>query len=636
MAKTKNYKICWRNGLFMAFLPITVQEYVEQGRTVIDFVIVTGDAYVDHPSFGTAIIGRVLEAEGYSVAIISQPNWRDKHDFMRFGKPRLGFLVNSGNIDSMVAHYTAAKKRRSDDYYSPGGKAGYRPDRAVIVYCNRIREAYGDVPIIIGGIESSTRRFAHYDYWSNKVRRSILVDSRADLLTYGMGENIIKRIAFLLDKGVPVRRIRDVRGTCFLEETDFKPHFESEYCGDYDKIKIDKKAYASAFLIQYQNQDHIYGKAVTESYGDKLFVQNPPMPPLTRKELDWVYSLPFERNYHPSYEKSGGVPAIKEVKFSITHNRGCYGNCNFCSIAFHQGRTVTSRSIESVVDEAKLITKMPDFKGYIHDIGGPTANFRMPACDKQKKYGTCKGRSCLAPEICKNMKVDHSEYVELLKRVEQLEGVKKVFIRSGIRFDYLIADKNEAFFKKLVKDHVSGQLKVAPEHCSDNVLSLMGKPAFEKYIKFKKRFFELTKSFNKEQYLVPYLMSSHPGSTLKDAVELALYLKRNKLNPEQVQDFYPTPGTASTCMFYTGINPFSGEKVYTAKSYEEKHLQRALLQFNRRENAGAVRKALIKAGREDLIGSGKDCLVRDRKPAERVFKTNKRKNIKNKRKKSKK
>ncbi len=593
----------------MAFLPITAEELAERGITRPDFVIVTGDAYVDHPSFGTAVIGRVLEAEGYSIAIIPQPDWRSTQDFTRFGKPRLAFLVNSGNIDSMVAHYTASKKRRSDDYYSPGGKAGYRPDRAVIVYCNRIREAYGDVPVIIGGIEASTRRFAHYDYWSDKVRRSVLVDSGADLLTYGMGENILRRIAFLLDKGVPILKIRDVRGTCFLESRDFTPHFESVFCGEYDAIKTDKKAYASAFLIQHDNQDAIRGKAVIEGYDDKILVQNPPMPPLTRKELDAVYSLPFERNYHPSYEKYGGVPAIKEVKFSITHNRGCYGNCNFCSIAFHQGRTVTSRSIESVVEEAKILTKMPDFKGYIHDIGGPTANFRQNACEKQKKYGTCKGKNCLFPKICENLKVDHSEYVELLKRVEAIDGVKKVFIRSGIRYDYLIADKNEQFFKKLVHDHISGQLKVAPEHCSNNVLKLMGKPSIDVYNKFEKRFFELTKSMNKEQYLVPYLMSSHPGSTLNDAIELALYLKRNNLNPEQVQDFYPTPGTASTCMFYTGINPFTGEEVYVARSYEEKQLQRALLQFNRRENAALVRKALIKAGREDLIGNGKDCLV---------------------------
>jgi uncharacterized radical SAM protein YgiQ len=593
----------------MSFLPITAEELAERGGTQADFIIVTGDAYVDHPSFGTAVIGRVLEAEGYSVAVIPQPDWKSTPDFMRFGKPRLAFLVNSGNIDSMVAHYTASKKRRSDDYYSPGGKAGLRPDRAVIVYCNRIREVYGDVPVIIGGVEASTRRFAHYDYWSDKVRRSILVDSGADLLTYGMGENILRRIAFLLDKGVPVRKIRDVRGTCFMESKDFAPHFEHIFCGEYDDIKTNKKAYASAFLIQHDNQDHIRGQAVIEGYDDKILVQNPPMPPLTRKELDAVYSLPFERNYHPRYNELGGVPAIEEVKFSITHNRGCYGNCNFCSIAFHQGRTVTSRSIESVVEEARILTKMPDFKGYIHDIGGPTANFRQIACEKQKKYGTCKGKNCLFPKVCDQIKVDHSEYIQLLKRVEALDGVKKVFIRSGIRYDYLIADKNEQFFKKLVHDHVSGQLKVAPEHCSNNVLRLMGKPSIDVYNKFEKRFFELTKSMNKEQYLVPYLMSSHPGSTLSDAIELALYLKRNNLNPEQVQDFYPTPGTASTCMFYTGINPFTGEAVYVARSYEEKQLQRALLQFNRRENAPLVRKALIKAGREDLIGFGKDCLV---------------------------
>ena len=583
------------------FLPVSSDDVRERNWSCVDFVYVTGDAYVDHPSFGTAVIGRVLEAEGYSVAVIPQPDWRTTEDFKRFGKPRLAFLVNSGNIDSMVAHYTAARRKRNSDYYSPGGVAGKRPDRAVIVYCNRIREAYGDVPLIIGGIEASTRRFAHYDYWTDSVRRSILVDSRADILTYGMGENILRRIAFLLDKGVPVKKIRDVRGCCYLAEKEFTPKFETEFIGDYDTLKTDKQFFAKAFNIQAKNQDHVIGKALIEDYGDKILVQTPPMPPLTRAELDAVYSLPFEREYHPYYEQFGGVPAINEVKFSIAHNRGCFGNCNFCSIAFHQGRQVVSRSVESVVREAEILASKPDFKGYIHDVGGPTANFRFPSCEKQKKQGLCVNRKCLEPSPCPNMKVDHSDYIRLLEEVEKVKGVKKVFIRSGIRFDYVLADKNDAFFKKLVRDHVSGQLKVAPEHCVDSVLHYMGKPSIETYNRFKKKFYSITQSMGKEQYLVPYLMSSHPGSRLEDALELALYLKENNINPEQVQDFYPTPGTASTCMFYTGIDPFTGKSVYVPRSYEEKQLQRALLQAYRPENAPMVKKALYKLGREDLI-----------------------------------
>jgi uncharacterized radical SAM protein YgiQ len=466
------------------------------------------------------------------------------------------------------------------------------------------------VPIIIGGLEASTRRFAHYDYWSDNVRRSVLVDSRADMLTYGMGENILRRLAFLLDKGVPIRKIRDVRGTCFLEKRDFVPHFDSVFCGEFDDIKNDKRAFAQAYKIQSDNQDHIYGKAIIEGYGEKIFVQNPPMPPLTRKELDAVYSLPYMRTYHPVYESMGGVPAIEEVKFSVTHNRGCFGGCNFCSIAFHQGRTVTSRSIESCVAEAEKITQMPDFKGYIHDVGGPSANFRTNGCEKAKKHGVCKGKNCLTPTVCKNMQVDHSEYIELLKAVEAVKGVKKVFIRSGLRYDYILADKNNKFFRKLVNDHVSGHLKVAPEHCCNDVLALMGKPPIEEYDKFKAKFATLTKEAGKEQYIVPYLISSHPGSTLESAIELALYLKKNNLNPEQVQDFYPTPGTASTCMFYSGYDPMTMKEIYVARDYEEKQMQRALLQFARPANAPLVRKALIKAGREDLIGHGRDCLVR--------------------------
>ncbi|MBQ9793708.1 MAG: YgiQ family radical SAM protein [Clostridia bacterium] len=592
----------------MPFLPVTPEEL--QGQP--DFIIVTGDAYVDHPSFGTAIISRVLEAEGFSVAILPQPEYRSCEAFKKFGKPRLAFLVNSGNIDSMVAHYTVAKKRRNDDYYSPGGKAGYRPDRAVIVYCNRIREAYGDIPIIIGGVEASTRRFAHYDYWTDSVRRSILVDSRADILTYGMGENILRRLAFLLDKGVPVRKIRDVRGTVFMESREFCPHFESAFIGEYDDLKTDKKEYAKAFRIQNENQDPFYGKALVEGYDNKILVQNPPMHPLTTEELDKVYALPYMRAYHPMYEKDGGIPAIQEVQFSITHNRGCFGNCNFCSIAFHQGRTVTSRSVESCLEEAKLLTKLPGFKGYIHDVGGPSANFRGNYCEKAKKAGVCKNKNCLTPSICKNMKVDHEEYLDLLKKVEAVPGVKKVFVRSGLRYDYMLADKNDDFFRKIVKDHVSGQLKVAPEHCSNHVLKLMGKPSIETYDRFKAKFYKITEELGKEQYLVPYLMSSHPGSTLADAIELALYLKKNRINPEQVQDFYPTPGTASTCMFWTGLDPFTGETVFVPKDYEEKRQQRALLQWYKPDNHDTVRKALYRAGRQDLIGFGPDCLVKPR------------------------
>ncbi len=591
------------------FLPICKADMETRGWDRPDFVYVTGDAYVDHPSFGVSIISRVLEAKGFRVAILSQPDYKSADAFREFGRPRLGFLVTAGNIDSMVAHYTVSGKKRSFDYYSAGGKMGKRPDRATIVYCNRIREAYGDVPIILGGLEASLRRFAHYDYWSNKIPRSILVDSRADLLTYGMGENILIRIATLLDKGVPVKKIRDVRGTVYLAPKDEPLHFEVAAAFDYNELKTDKRKYAEAFGVQYKNQDAISGRAIVEYYDEKMLVQNPPMPPLEREELDWVYSLPYARDYHPVYKAEGGVPAIEEVKFSITQNRGCFGGCNFCALAFHQGRTVRSRSKESILREGKLISELPDFKGYIHDVGGPTANFREPACEKQLKDGVCTERKCLAPKPCKNLCVSHKEYIEILEALEALPKVKKVFIRSGIRFDYLLLDKNEDFFKKLVRDHVSGQLKVAPEHCAPTVLDCMGKPHFEVYEQFKKRYFELTKSFGKEQYLVPYLMSSHPGSDLGAAIRLAQTLKRDHYAPEQVQDFYPTPGTASTVMYYTGINPLNMKPVHVTTDYHEKQLQRALLQYNRPQNADLVREALKKAGREDLIGTAPDCLV---------------------------
>ncbi|MBE6577309.1 MAG: YgiQ family radical SAM protein [Ruminococcaceae bacterium] len=601
--------------MYEGFLPISKQNMNELGWSRPDFVYVTGDAYVDHPSFGVSIISRVLEAEGFRVAILSQPDYKSCEAFREFGKPRLGFLVTAGNIDSMVAHYTAAKKKRTYDYYSAGGKAGLRPDRATIVYCNRIREAYGDVPIIIGGLEASLRRFAHYDYWSDTVRRSILVDSRADILTYGMGENILIRIAKLLDKGVPVKKIHDVRGTVYLTTPEDKLHFPVAAEFDYNELKTDDRKYAEAFGIQYKNQDAINGKAIVERYDNKILVQNPPMPPLEREELDRVYSLPYMRDYHPIYQKDGGVPAIAEVKFSITHNRGCFGACNFCALAFHQGRTVRSRSIESVVAEAKKITELPDFKGYIHDVGGPTANFRYPACEKQLRDGVCSSRKCLSPTPCKNLVADHSEYVRLIEEIEKLPKIKKVFIRSGIRFDYLMHDEDDTFFRKLVRDNVSGQLKVAPEHCSSAVLRCMGKPDFSVYQSFRAKYFKLTKEVGKEQYLVPYLMSSHPGSTLKDALELALCLKRDHYAPEQVQDYYPTPGTASTVMFKTGIDPLTMKKVYVATDYHEKQLQRALLQYNRPQNAPLVREALIKLGREDLIGYGEECLVRPERQA---------------------
>ena len=607
------------------FLPATREEFLETGLDAPDFVYVSGDAYVDHPSFGTAIITRVLDAAGFSVCVLAQPDFRSTDDFKRYGRPKLGFFVSSGNIDSMVAHYTAAKKPRSEDWYSPGKKAGLRPDRAVIVYCNRIREAFGDVPIVIGGLEASLRRFAHYDYWDDRVRRSILVDSRADLLSYGMGERSIARIAELLKKGVPVKKIRDVRGTAYLAKKGDRLSFDpadgtrDEPQGfDYDELKTDKALYAAQFAKQYENNDAISGRALVEFYGERMLVVNPPSPPLEREELDRVYALPFERTYHPMYEAAGGVPAITEVKFSITHNRGCFGGCNFCAIAYHQGRAVRSRSEESVLAEARLLTALPDFKGYIHDVGGPTANFRAPACEKQLTRGVCQKRRCLVPKPCPNLTVDHREYMELLKKIAALPGVKRVFVRSGIRFDYLLADRDDTFFRYLVENHVSGQLKVAPEHCSANVLRMMGKPTVDVYEKFRRKFLKFSEECGKEQYIVPYLMSGHPGSTLDDAIELALYTKKIGLNPEQVQDFYPTPGSASTVMYYTGIDPFTGSPVHIPDA-REKVLQRALLQYKRPENRAKVREALFVAGRADLIGYAEGCLI---PPARRSEKGN--------------
>ena len=595
----------------MPFLPITKKEMNERGWDRPDIVLVTGDAYIDHPSFGTAVVSRVLEDAGFKVCIVSQPTC-DAH-FMEFGEPRLAFFVNGGNIDPMVAHYTAAKRRRSDDAYTPGGKAGKRPDRATIVYCKKLRALYGDKPIAIGGLEASLRRFAHYDYWDDKVRPSILIDSTADLLMFGMGEKHVVEIAQRLDAGQDISTMTDIKGTCFsVKATDYTPRPCAE-CPSFEIVSAPtdsgKKQYAISCRIQQDEQDALVGKSVIQRHGDRIVVQNPPMPPLSTAEMDAVYALPYMRDYHPSYEALGGLPAIEEVKFSVIHNRGCYGACNFCSIAYHQGRQVAVRSHESVIQEVEQIIKMAEFKGYIHDVGGPTANFRGPSCDKQLKSGLCKGKKCLAPTRCPAVKVDHSDYRELLGKLRKIPGVKKIFIRSGIRFDYLIADEDESFFKELVTHHVSGQLKVAPEHCSANVLKHMGKPDIGVYMKFKERFYELTKSIGKKQYLVPSLMSSHPGSTIKDAIELAVFLKKEGLHPEQVQDFYPTPGTVSTCMFYTGLDPYTLQPVYVPRTMKEKAHQRALLQYFKPENRQLVLAALKSAKRYDLIGTGKNCLV---------------------------
>lgn len=591
------------------FLPISKQDMADRGWDTVDFVYVTGDSYVDHPSFGASIITRVLEAKGYKVAVLSQPDWKSTDDFTRFGKPRLGFFVTSGNIDSMVAHYTAAKRLRHDDAYTAGGVAGKRPDRAVIVYSNIIKDIYPDSPVIIGGLEASLRRFAHYDYWDDRIRPSILIDSRADLLSFGMGEKQTIEIADRLNKGESISDMRDIPGTCYTCPTNETP-FDGVECPSYDNVCANKREYAKSCKIQQDEQDHIRGRLIKQKHGRTMVVQNPPMSPLNQKELDWVYSLPYMRAYHPTYESVGGVPGIKEVEFSITHNRGCFGACNFCSIAFHQGRYITTRSKKSIMTEAEKLTHMPNFKGYIHDIGGPTANFRQPSCELQREHGLCKGKKCLAPKPCTNIDVDHSEYLDILRSVRNINGVKKVFIRSGIRYDYLLEDKDDTFFRELVEHHVSGQLKVAPEHCSAAVLDKMGKPHIESYIEFSRRYFKYTGQVNKEQYLVPYLMSSHPGSTLDDAIELALFLKKHHIRPEQVQDFYPTPGTISTCMFYTGLDPYTMQEVYVAKTEHDKALQRALLQYYNPKNQRLVEEALKKAKRFDLIGFDSKCLVK--------------------------
>jgi uncharacterized radical SAM protein YgiQ len=610
------------------FLPISIKDLQDRGIKQLDFIIITGDAYVDHPSFGTAVIGRILEAEGFTVGIIPQPDWNSAEDFRKLGKPRLAFLINSGNIDSMVNHYTASKKKRSEDLYSPGGKSGFRPDRAVIVYSNRAREAYKDVPVIIGGIEASLRRFAHYDYWDDKVRRSILIDSKADLLVYGMGEKTIIQIANLLSYGKNIATMNDIRGTVYAtkDKASLKDCVEVP---SFEEVSSDKRAYGESFKLEYHEQDPVRGKLVIQKHNDRYVVQNPPQLPLTVEEMDTSYNLPYMRTFHPIYEKQGGIPAINEVKFSITSHRGCYGSCSFCALTFHQGRIIQNRSQESVLNEAKLLTTLDDFKGYIHDVGGPTANFRNRACKVQEKHGACKNKQCLFPNPCKNLVVSHKEYLEMLRKIRALPGIKKVFIRSGIRYDYLVYDKNPEFFEELCKHHVSGQLKVAPEHVSNRVLSQMGKPTKEVYSQFVKRYQEVNKKLKKEQYLVPYLMSSHPGSDLNAAIELAQYIKEMGYTPEQVQDFYPTPGSLSTAMYYTGFNPLTGEKVYVPKTASEKNMQRALLQFSKPENYSLVKEALIKAHREDLIGHGRNCLIPPAAPRKPSRAEKLKRNIKN-------
>lgn len=588
------------------FLPVTTKEMKEKGWQQADFVLVTGDAYVDHHSFGTAIIGRLLERYGYKVAVLPQPDYKSAEDFQRFGKPRLGFLINSGVVDSMVNNYSVFKHRRKTDEYAPGGKAGNRPDRALIVYANRAKEAYKDVPVIIGGIEASLRRLGHYDYWSDKVRRSILLDSKADLLIYGMGERAVIEIAEALDSGIAARDITWVRGTCYrakdLVIAEGAGEGSLKILPSFDEISADKEAYARSFALQFKNNDSISAVALAEKYTDTVYViQNPPQPPLEREELDDVYALPFENEWHPMYNEMGGIPAFKEIKFSVVSSRGCFGGCSFCALTYHQGRQVRSRSKESIVAEVKQLAEKKDFKGYIHDVGGPTANFRQPACKKQLKSGVCTHKDCLYPAVCSNMEVDHSDYLNLLRAVRQVKGVKKVFIRSGIRYDYLMADPRcDAFIDELCRYHVSGTLKVAPEHISDRVLYYMRKPSAKVFLEFDKKYKQANKRLGKKQYLIPYLISSHPGSTLEDAVEMALFLKEYGFVPDQVQDFYPTPGTLSTCMYYTEMDPLTMQPVYVAKNMEEKRMQRALIHYNKKENKDLVMKALKKAGKVDL------------------------------------
>lgn len=595
------------------FLPVTKAEMKERGIEQFDFVYVIGDAYVDHPSFGHAIISRLLEAHGYTVGIISQPDWKNDKSIDLFGAPRLGFLVTAGNMDSMVNHYSVSKKRRMTDAFSPGGKMGMRPDYATIVYCNLIRRTYKQIPIIIGGIEASLRRLAHYDYWSDKVRRSILLDSGADLISYGMGERSIIAVAEALESGIAIEDITFIDGTVYKTRKR-EDIYDAIELPAFEEVRDQKESYARSFYIQYCNTDPFSGRRLFETYDEKLFVvQNPPSKPLSQGEMDDIYGLPFMRTYHPSYEKAGGIPAIEEVKFSLVSNRGCFGGCSFCALTFHQGRIIQTRSHESMIEEAERMTKHPDFKGYIHDVGGPTANFRSPSCEKQLSKGVCSAKQCLFPNPCTNLNIDHNDYLSLLRKLRSLPNVKKVFIRSGIRYDYLIFDPDQTFLQELCEYHVSGQLKVAPEHISDAVLEKMGKPSVKVYEKFVNAYEKVNKKLGKKQYLVPYLMSSHPGSTLKEAVELAEFLKTFGYMPQQVQDFYPTPSTISTCMYYTGLDPRTMKKVYTAVNPHEKAMQRALIQYRDPKNYELVREALIQAGREDLIGFDRKCLIRPRK-----------------------
>lgn len=591
-----------------------MEDMKKRGWTQADFVFVIGDAYVDHPSFGPAIISRLFERYGYKVCMIAQPDWKNDKSIDVFGRPRLGFLVCGGNMDSMVNHYSVSKKRRQKDAYSPGGQMGLRPDYATTVYCNLIRRTYKDVPIIIGGIEASLRRMAHYDYWSDKLKHSILVDSSADILSYGMGEHSMIEIAEALDSGIDVKDITFVRGTCYRTKDISGVPEDSIILPDYDSLSKDRLEYARSFYTQYINTDPYSAKTLVEGYGNRGYVvQNPPAYPLTQMEMDDVYDLPYMNNYHPIYEEAGGIPAISEIKFSLTSNRGCFGGCSFCALTFHQGRIIQTRSHESLIKEAERMTHDPDFKGYIHDVGGPTANFRHKSCAKQDKYGVCTNKQCLFPEPCRNLKVDHKDYVELLRKLEAVPGVKKVFIRSGIRFDYVMADSNDEFLKELCEKHISGQLRVAPEHVSDNVLRMMGKPQNSVYEKFIDRYKRVNAKTGKQQYVVPYLMSSHPGSTLKEAVELAEYVRDIGYMPEQVQDFYPTPSTISTCMYYTGVDPRTMKPVYVPHNPHEKAMQKALMMYRKPENYDLVKEALIKAGRQDLIGFDKKCLIAPRK-----------------------
>jgi len=588
--------------VIMGFLPITNEECKARGWTQPDFVLITGDGYIDHPSFGTAIISRLLESRGYKVAILPQPDWNSKNDFMRFGRPRLGFLINAGNVDSMVNHYSVFKHKRKTDAYSPGGVTGKRPNRAVIVYSNRAREAYKDIPIIIGGIEASLRRLGHYDYWDDRVRRSILLDAKADILIYGMGERAVIEIAEALDSGIEAQDIGWIRGTC-VKAKEIYMDDETQVLPEFEQITGSKQAYAESFAIQYKNNDYITAKRLVEKYDERLFVvQNPPQPPLETQELDDIYELPYEGTYHPSYEDQGGIPAIKEVEFSIISSRGCFGGCSFCALTYHQGRQVRGRSKASIVKEGKRLTELPGFKGYIHDVGGPTANFRDAACEKQLTKGVCTHKDCLYPHPCSQMNVDHREYLEVLRELRSIKGIKKVFIRSGVRFDYVMADKSEEFLRELCKYHVSGILKVAPEHVSDRVLSYMHKPEKKVFQEFSRKYKKINEQLGLKQFLIPYLISSHPGSTLEDAIELAVFLSDNGFVPDQVQDFYPTPGTLATCMYYTELEPLTMQPVYVAKSLEEKKMQRALIHFNKPENQDLVKAALIKAGRQDLFG----------------------------------